>query len=172
MRTFFIIFLLSIAVYSAPPIFSPIGEERAINSVLCFVEGTSVEFTVSAEDPDGDEITFWAEDVPASWATFDETTSTFSGMAPFWADDYDTRRTQPGKFDIKIYASDGTYTVEKVVTVIILADGWEFKTMAEMVADRPLIEGGDFGTPVVLRDVHIDTIWTPYCGGKNIRRSP
>ena len=48
-------------LFSAPPIFSEIGEEYLLNSVFFVNEGSPINFTVTAEDPDGDELVFWAE---------------------------------------------------------------------------------------------------------------
>lgn len=163
-----VFFIPSQTIHAAPPIFDSIGEERDLNSNLYVIEGNQIEFTVSAQDPEGDTLIYSAENVP-SWATFDPGTRTFSGTAPLWTSDYNTRLNQQGIFDITFRVTDGTYTVAKIITINILDASWTPQTMAELVASRP-ISAGIVGTPVTLTNVVSETIWTDYGGGKNIRR--
>jgi len=155
-------------VFAAPPIFEPVGEERLMNSNLYVVEGEQIEFTINASDPDGDTVTFSADGVPV-WGSFNPLTRTYTGTAPLWADDYETRKDQQGIFDIIIKASDGSYNVEKIVTVNVLESEWTPKTMAELVAERP-ISSGDLGSPVDIQISNDETVWTDFGGGKNLRK--
>lgn len=152
--------------WAAPPIYAPIGEERALNSNLYVVEGNLAEFTVSASDPDGDTLTYSAEDIP-SWASFDPATRTFSGTAPLWSDDFETRKNQDGIFDVTFKVTDGTYTVSKIVTINVLDSQWTNQTMAQLVANRPITQGAT-GSPITLTNVKDETILTD--SGKEIRR--
>ncbi|UCG58966.1 MAG: putative Ig domain-containing protein, partial [Phycisphaerales bacterium] len=154
--------------YAAPPLFDPIGGERWLNSNVYVVEGDLAEFTVSAEDPDGDDLTFSAEDVPA-WATFDPGTRTFSGVAPLWSNDFGTRGNQQGIFDVLLKVTDGAYTATKIITINVLDSRWTPQTVAGLVANRPITQGA-IGSTVSLDNVVDETVWTDYGGGKWIRR--
>ncbi|RLJ01518.1 MAG: hypothetical protein DRP11_04260, partial [Candidatus Aenigmatarchaeota archaeon] len=73
-----------------PPKFNPIG-----NKIIR--EGNSLEFTVSAADPDGDALTYSASGLPEG-ANFDLTTHTFS-----WTPTSD----QAGTYSVTFSVSDG-----------------------------------------------------------------
>jgi PKD repeat protein len=57
------------------PVLAPIGDKS-------ISEGSLLEFTISASDPDGDSLTYSADNLPTG-ATFDPATRTFS-----WTPDY------------------------------------------------------------------------------------
>jgi len=155
--------------FAGPPIFHPIGEERYMNSNLFVVEGNEVEFTVSAKDPDGDPLTYSALNVP-DWANFNSSTGVFSGIAPLWADDFETRENQRNVFDVTFEVTDGTFTTRKVVSIYVLDSRWTYKTVAELIANRPITAGGEIGTPVEITDVHDEIIQSSYGGGKRLRK--
>ena len=164
----FLFFLLT-SLYAAPPVFQSIGEERLLNSEIFVTEGEKVTFQVVATDPDGDTLTYNAENVPP-WGSFNSSTGTFSGTAPLWPSDYESRRQQPGSYDITFKVSDGKYTVSKIVSVYVLDSTWKSKTMAELVKNRHISSGGDIGSSVEIYDVKDETVWTTHGGGKNIRK--
>ncbi len=162
--------LVATAAGAAPPVFLDVGAEYAINSVIPVREGETLSVTIAAEDPDGDPLTLSVADSLPDWLDFDPASGLLTGTAPYWSDDYEIRRQQPGKNDITIEADDGTWTVAKRINVMLLESGWEPRSMADLVASRPLVGSCEFGTPVELRHAVIDTIWVPYGGGKEIRR--
>ena len=169
---FLLIALLSIGLqksFAGPPQFNPIGEERYLNSNIFVVEGNEVEFTVSAEDPDGDELTISAFGVPG-WASFNETTGIFSGIAPYWSDDDLERDSQQNVYDVTFEVSDGTYTVRKIVSIYVLDTSWADKTVAELIANRPIKSGGEIGTSVDISNIQEETIQSTYGGGKTLRK--
>jgi len=156
-------------VHAAPPVFDPFGEERAMASEYFVYEGSQVVFTVSAEDPDGHSLTYSVGKLPI-WGHFDTTTRVFSGTAPFWSTNSSERTTNQGIHDIAFLASDQTNTVTNIVALHVLDTNWPSKTLSELVADRPISSGGDFGTPVDIDVVSDTTVVSPYAGGKTIRR--
>ena len=168
--SFIILFLITVQQsFAGPPKFNPIGENRFMNSNIFIVEGNEVQFTVSAEDPDGDALTLSASDVP-DWANFDPATGVFSGIAPSWSDDDQIRDTQKNVYDITFEVTDGTYTVEKIVSIYVLDAAWTEKTVAELVAGRPIKAGGEIGTPVEINNVQEETIQSSYGSGKTLRK--
>ncbi len=70
-------------------------------------EGQSLQFTVSAADPDGNILTYSATGVPEG-ASFDPTTQTFS-----WTPNYN----QAGTFTVNFQVSDGSLTVSQDVLI-------------------------------------------------------
>jgi hypothetical protein len=88
------------------PIFNTIGN-RQIDA------GETVEFTVSANDPDGDAITYSASHLPAG-ATFDPSSGVFT-----WA----TTTTQAGTYsNIRFSASDGSDTDYEYISITVLGE--------------------------------------------------
>jgi hypothetical protein len=157
---------------AAPPVFNDVGGERLLNSCLFVEEGESVSFTLSAEDPDGDPLVFSVqEETLPSWGTFDPATATFSGVAETWPDDYEERKNMVGGiYDITFLVRDDEYTVAKVVTIYVLDLLWPEKTVAELVADRPVKPGAEIGTPVAVQVQEDTEVWSEFGGGKTIRR--
>ena len=162
------LFIVSVS-FAAAPIFNKIGEERDLNSILFVVEGEAIEFTVTATDPDGDQLTYSAEYVPP-WASFDSNTGVFTGTAPIWASDYDSRHSMPGIFDITFNVTDGSYTVSKIVSIYVLDLNWKTQTMRELIENRPITSGGEIGTSVALTNVRKETINTNFGGGKTLQK--
>ncbi len=154
---------------AAPPVFNPLGEERILNSCLFVREGQEIKFHISATDPDGDTLVYFAENVPR-WANFDSTTGIFGGIVPSWPSEYEKRRKQPGVFDVYFSVTDGIYTVKKIVSIYVLDASWTPKTMAQLVDSRPIKEGGAIGTPVKLNNVKEEIIYSSFGGGKRIRK--
>ncbi|MBI1884645.1 MAG: carboxypeptidase regulatory-like domain-containing protein, partial [Chlamydiae bacterium] len=72
-------------------------------------EGQSVAFTVTATDPDGDQITLSAQGVP-SWATFDTGTGVFAGTPGM--DD-------SGDYTVTFTASDGSLIDSETITISV-----------------------------------------------------
>ncbi|NOZ60130.1 MAG: T9SS type A sorting domain-containing protein [Calditrichaeota bacterium] len=167
--TMLLFFIAIQQTFAGPPQFNPVGEERYMNSNIFVVEGNEVSFTISAEDPDGDALVYSALDVP-SWATFNASTGVFSGSAPYWADDYSTRENQHNVYDVAFEVTDGTYTVKKIVSIYVIDAAWPEKTVAELVAERPIKAGGEIGTPVEITAVQEQTIQSSYGGGKTLRK--
>ncbi len=151
---------------SAPPVIDPVGGERALNANLYVVEGEPIEFSLTAQDPDGDSLTWSAINVP-DWATFDTTTATFSGTPDPWAEQFEDRVNQDGKFDVTFDVTDGTHTTRKVVTIHVLDATWTEKTIAELIAERPITRG-QLGTPIEI-DIASDTVVAAPVSGKQIR---
>jgi len=154
-------------VTGSPPVFNAIGSERKLNSEIFVVEGNDIEFNVTAVDPDGDPLIYSAQNVP-SWADFDNVTRKFNGTAPLWSIDNATRKNQQGIFDVTFSVTDGIYSVSKIVSIIVLDSLWVNKTVAELVADRPILAGGNFSTPVQIGNLINSTISTTFGGGKNL----
>lgn len=89
---------------NTPPAFTDlIGEISAR-------EGASVEFTVSAEDEDGDELEYSVENLPEG-AHFDNTAGRFQ-----WAPDFE----QAGIYSVTIKVSDGRAEDSQTVTITII----------------------------------------------------
>ncbi len=86
-----------------PPILNPIGD-KSIN------EGSLLEFTISASDPDGDPLTYSADNLPAG-ATFDPATRTFA-----WRPDYGQEGAYP---DVHFEVTDGYLTDTEDITVTV-----------------------------------------------------
>lgn len=84
------------------PIFNPIGN-KSVN------EGTLLQFTISAIDPDGDTVTYSAINLPVG-ATIDSQTGKFN-----WTPGY----TQAGKYIVTFIASDGTLSAGETITITV-----------------------------------------------------
>ncbi|MBI4651111.1 S8 family serine peptidase [Candidatus Desantisbacteria bacterium] len=78
-------------------------ENKTIN------EGVLLQFNVSADDPDGDVLTFTAVGLPRG-AIFDTTTKIFT-----WAPDY----TQSGNYNVAFTVSDGSLPVSETITITV-----------------------------------------------------
>ncbi len=86
-----------------PPLLGPIGN-YTIN------EGESLEFIVSASDPDGDALIFGAGNIPAG-ANFNPATQLFS-----WTPTYE----QAGEYQTTFLVSDGEYLDAETITITVL----------------------------------------------------
>jgi hypothetical protein len=80
---------ITVGNVNRPPVFTPVGSIQAI-------EGQLVQFTVQATDPDGDNISYFTEQLPPG-ASFDSATRIFS-----WTPDFTQART----YTIVFFASD------------------------------------------------------------------
>jgi len=87
---------------NGPPVLTTIGNP-SIN------ENSPLSFLVTAFDPDGDTITFSAQNLPAG-ATFDVPTHTFS-----WTPNY----TQAGSYDVTFIASAGLLQDSETITITV-----------------------------------------------------
>jgi len=85
-----------------PPVLEPIGN-KTVN------ENETLQFTVSAYDPDGDAITYSAENLPYG-ASFDSESGLF-----IWTPDY----TQAGVYEITFIASDGVLTDSETIEIVV-----------------------------------------------------
>jgi hypothetical protein len=153
---------------AAPPLFDPVGGERALNANIYATEGQWTQFVVSARDPDGDSLTYAASNVPP-WAAFDPTTRVFSGTPPLWSTNFTTRKNQTGIFNVRFTASDGAYTVDKIVAINVKDTNWTLQSMPDLLAARAAT-GGTPKTPVAYSNVDDSVIWVGWGGGTNIRR--
>ncbi|MBT3218710.1 MAG: hypothetical protein HN348_06430 [Proteobacteria bacterium] len=149
-------------VENTAPIFDQLGEERLLNASIFVVEGDELDLTLSAFDAEGDALEFSANKLPP-WAILDAT-GEVSGTAPMWDDDFDVRNSQIGIFDVEFTVSDGVESDSKIVSIHVLDARWDELTMAELVAQRPISDGGDIGTPVELRNVEDEVFDSSYGG--------
>lgn len=85
-----------------PPVLDPIGP-KTVN------EGTLLEFTVNAADPNGQSVTYSASSLP-SGAVFNTATRTFT-----WTPGFD----QNGTYQVKFTASDGAIQDQEIVTITV-----------------------------------------------------
>lgn len=87
---------------NSPPILNPIGNKT-------IKEGTLLQFTVSASDPDGDSIIYSAENLPDN-AAFNSQTRQFN-----WTPGY----TQAGIYQVTFTASDGELYHSQTITITV-----------------------------------------------------
>ena len=90
------------AVNNNPPVLAAIGDRS-------MAEGSTLSFTLSATDPDGDALTYSAEDLPEG-SVFDSTTHTFT-----WMPGYD----KAGIYSATFIVSDGISTVSEIINITI-----------------------------------------------------
>ncbi|MEA1905720.1 MAG: LamG-like jellyroll fold domain-containing protein, partial [Euryarchaeota archaeon] len=88
-----------------PPVLDPIGDKS-------ITEGSLLEFTISASDPDGDPLTYSADNLPTG-ATFDPATRTFS-----WTPDYGQSGSYP---DVHFEVTDGYLTDTEDITITVIS---------------------------------------------------
>ena len=107
-----------------PPVLDSIGDKSVS-------EGELLTFTLSASDPDGDAITYSAQDLP-SGATFDANTHTFS-----WAPTY----KQAGVYNVTFTVSDGNLSSSQTISITAsfidsdgdgLPDAWELENFGDL----------------------------------------
>ena len=70
-------------------------------------EAQSLNFTLSASDPDGDAVTFSASNLPAG--------ATFTGVDFSWSPDY----AQAGGYDVTFEVSDGSLSDTETITITV-----------------------------------------------------
>ncbi len=161
--------LLSAAAAAAPPVVVGCGERLAISDRITVVEGGQLDVTVQAADPDGDPLTWSAENLP-DWLALDPSTGRLTGQAPLWSDDTGERNRQTGAFDITVSVTDGVWTVDRPVTVEVQDASWHDMSLTELMAARPVTEPEVFREPVALRNVQEERITSAYGGGVELRK--
>ena len=154
---------------ASPPYFDTLSENQLLNSIIFLNEGENFSFTINAYDPDGDVLTYYAENLPP-WAYFNDTTHVLHGQARYWSDVDSIRETQAGSFDISIFVTDGEYTIEKIVTLQIIDSSWEQATVSELIESRPVESGDEIGTPVDFTIISDQIINSLYADGKPVRK--
>ncbi|HQK55177.1 MAG TPA: PKD domain-containing protein, partial [Methanolinea sp.] len=82
------------------PVFDPIADQVVD-------EGETVEFTLTATDPDGDELTIEADSLPGG--------ASFNGATFTWVTDY----TQGGSYNVMFTVSDGSLTDTIIVGIVV-----------------------------------------------------
>ncbi len=117
-------FLLDVDQGNRPPVF------LAVPTEVEGKEGQAMEFSVVVSDPDHDNLTVWADNLPPG-ATFDATTRLFS-----WVPGYDAAGSYP---DVRFYAGDGI-SVTSVAITLLVAEGYQEPTLVKP-ADRTVREG-------------------------------
>ena len=122
-----------------PPVIGPIGD-RSIN------EGTSLAFTVSATDPDGDAITYSATGLPTG-ASFDPSTHIFT-----WTPDY----TQAGVYTVTFTASDGNLSASQ--NVVITVANINLPPIIDPIGDKTVAEGSALSFVISATDPDGNTI--------------
>jgi len=91
---------ITVSNVNRAPILNSIGNKQ-------IDENTTLQFTISAADPDSDSITYSASNLP-SGASFD--TATFS-----WTPGFD----QTGNYQITFYASDGSLSDSETISITV-----------------------------------------------------
>ncbi len=94
--------VIDVANVNRPPVFSPIGSKTV-------AENATLEFPVSASDPDGDALVYSATGLPAPGA-FDPATRTFS-----WTPTYE----QAGSYTVTFTVTDGSLPVSQAVSIAV-----------------------------------------------------
>ena len=94
--------ILPLATTNNPPVLDPIGDKFAD-------EGSTLSFTVTASDPDGDAVVLEATGLPDG-ASFDPDTGDFS-----WTPSYD----QAGSYQVTFNATDSINFVSETITITV-----------------------------------------------------
>jgi hypothetical protein len=94
--------ILSTTPGNKPPVLTPIGSKSVD-------VGSTLSFTVTATDPDGDPLTYSATGLPTG-ATFDPATKTFT-----WTPGFD----QVGSCTVTFIVSDGKLTIQEDVVITV-----------------------------------------------------
>lgn len=89
-----------------PPVLDHIGDKQV-------TEGDLLTFTVTASDPDDDELTLTITGLPEH-ATFDEETGVFS-----WTPDYDQGDDDPTTYKVSFTVSDGHFIDHEAITISV-----------------------------------------------------
>jgi hypothetical protein len=90
---------------NCPPVLDPIGA-KSVN------EGELIEFTITATDPDGNDLTYAAGGLPAG-ASFDPATQTFT-----WTPDYGEAGNYPVTFTVTDDATPPLSDSEEVTITV------------------------------------------------------
>ncbi len=97
---------ITVGNYNRAPVFTPIGAQRV-------AENQMLQFLVTANDPDGDDLVYSTGALPAG-ASFDATARSFS-----WIPD----NTQTGTYTVVFYATDSEGLVGQLEVVITVGEG-------------------------------------------------
>lgn len=102
--TYTVTYQVNIAVLppNEPPVLAPVGDQTVD-------EGQTLAFGLTATDPDGNPLTYAADNLPAG-ATLDPNTGAFS-----WTPDY----TQAGTYAVRFTVSDGRASDFEIVTFTV-----------------------------------------------------
>ncbi len=84
-----------------PPVLQPIGNREVL-------EGATLNFSVSASDPNGDVLTYTAENIPAG--------SNFSNQTFTWTPGYD----QAGTYSVNFIVSDGELSDSEQIQIAVV----------------------------------------------------
>ncbi len=112
-------------IVNDPPILNAIGNKDADEGVL-------LEFTTTANDPDGLPVTYTEPTIPqgASFTDNGDGTAQFSWRPTFY---------QAGTYNVTLEVSDGYYTVSEEITITV--NNINGPPVFNYVADREVIEG-------------------------------
>ena len=116
-----------------PPVFDVVDDQTVFENDL-------LEFTVSAADPEGEGLTYSANDLPYG-ATLDSLTGAFT-----WTPDFE----QAGRYTVIFTASDGEKTV--TVPVEITVEDFNRPPVLEPIGDKSLREGESIAFSVIASD--------------------
>jgi rhodanese-related sulfurtransferase len=117
-----------------PPVVAPIGNQTVYRD-------TWIEFNVTATDPNDDELTYWAENLPAG-ATFDAEEQFFEWKRP----------AVPGVYTITFKVFDGGFGVKYKVTITVkdIPQGQSFTNLCPADSYNLLQEHADDPDFVIL----------------------
>jgi DNA-binding beta-propeller fold protein YncE len=93
---------ITVSDFNNPPVLAAIGNKD-------IDEGQLLQFTISATDPDGDQLSYTAKNLPAG-ATFSDATFT-------WTPGFDQTGTYP---DIQFIVTDGAATDSENITIVVI----------------------------------------------------
>jgi serine protease len=93
---------ITVTLTNQAPVLDAIGDRTV-------AEGSALEFTVTATDADGDELTYGATGLPMG-TTFDSATGFFS-----WTPSYE----QAGTYEVTFTVSDGVLTDSEMITITV-----------------------------------------------------
>ncbi|MBW7997901.1 MAG: hypothetical protein FVQ81_15295 [Candidatus Glassbacteria bacterium] len=94
--------IISVGAQNLPPVLGQIGD-------VTVAEGDNLVLTISASDPEGEDVTVFISPVPVN-ASFDKEANTFT-FQPSYA--------QAGRYSLRIVATDGELTDEERVVVTV-----------------------------------------------------
>ncbi len=120
--------IITVGQINRPPEFDPIG------SVIGGVEGDPIQFRVTAEDPDGDDLAFRAENLPFG-ASFNSQTQTF-----FWSPGFQDAGSYPVTF---VVVDNGDPPLSDEIQVVITVGDRNRAPTLTPVGDR-LVNLADF----------------------------
>ncbi len=149
-------------ITTPPTMFTVIHVNRAPELIIgssidtTINEGQQLSITVIASDPDGQAITLWAENLPASNATFDGITflKTF-----IFRPDY----TQSGVYLVDFVATDGTLETRVTGTITVTEAGNQapYFTMS-VPSTQPVIAGEIYTLNLTAFDPDLDVMTISY----------